>query len=94
MLFIQPFLLKLPPETLHRGIVPAVPLAAHAADKSMLFCQRLVIQRAVLASPVGMKDTSGSSLRMTDGILKRGYQAPSSYAHPLISRLSYLRTGP
>lgn len=76
MLFIQPLLLKLPPEALHRRIVPAVPFAAHATDKTMVFGKPLIFLRTVLASPVGMQDTSGCILRMADCILKRGYHKP------------------
>ena len=54
MLSIQPFLIQLSPEILHRGIVPAVSLMVHVADKSMLFCRCLIIQRAVLASQEGV----------------------------------------
>lgn len=73
MLAIQPLLLKLPPEALHRRIVPAVPSAAHAADKTMVFCKLLIFLWTVLAFPVGMQDTSGCSLCMAERILKRGY---------------------
>ena len=73
MLVIQPFLLQFPPETLHRGIVPTVPFPAHTADKSMLFCQFLIIQRAVLASPVGVQDTAFCSRCMADRIFQRRY---------------------
>lgn len=64
MLAIEPFLLQLSPEALHRGIVPAVPFSTHATDKSMLFCQGLIIQRAVLASPVGVQNTAFCALCM------------------------------
>ena len=37
-MFIQPFLLQLPPETFHRGVIPAVPFSAHTADETVFFC--------------------------------------------------------
>jgi hypothetical protein len=37
-----PFHLQVQEETLHHGIVPAISLAAHAADDTVLVQQRLV----------------------------------------------------
>ncbi len=71
MLPIQPFLLSLPPEALHWGVVPVVSLTAHATDESVLLCQCLIIHGAVLASPIRVQDTTISSLCMANGIFKR-----------------------
>lgn len=42
---------------------------AHAADRSMFFCEYLIIQGTILASAVGMQNTALCSLCMADGIL-------------------------
>ena len=43
VLAIQPFLLDAAPETFHRSVIPAVALAAHAADKAVRLGHLLVL---------------------------------------------------
>ena len=43
MLAIQPLLLDAAPETFHRSVIPAVALAAHAADKAVRLGHLLVL---------------------------------------------------
>lgn len=56
-----------------RSVVPAVPLQAHAAGESMLFCQRLISGEQYRIPPVRMRDTALCRLCMADSILQCGY---------------------
>lgn len=46
-------------EAWHGGMVVTVTLSAHAAEQALLLKERLVIQRRVLATPIGMKNQPG-----------------------------------
>ena len=90
MASIKPFLLELALEALHRCIVPAVAFPAHAADKAVFLCQRLILDGTILAASVRMQDTSLCIICMVYGIQQRihaqflRHTAVHGYPHDLL----------
>lgn len=53
---VHQFILERSPETFHRGVVPAISLAAHGCGHAKLLQQFLVIMRAVLAAAIRVEN--------------------------------------
>ncbi len=66
-----PFRLEAQEEALHHRVVPAVALAAHAADQAVASQQRLMQRAGVLATPVGVNNQPRCRLALHDGQLQR-----------------------
>ena len=84
VLTVKPFLFELAPEAFHRRVIPAVALTAHRTLELIFFKHFLILNAAILAAPVAVKNHALWAASLFAGIFKASYY--KLFCHPSVHR--------